>query len=167
MNAFWWYISFLLVFLIHDGEEIIVQHRWVQTHRNQLETKLPHLKPLVMHLSELTTSGFAIAVSEEFLLLLAASVYSYVGGTFATQIWMALFIAFSLHYLMHIGQSIVLQSYVPGVITSVLFLPYAYFGLSYIYDEIGLYMLLILALCGAFILAINLPLAHWLGRKMS
>lgn len=167
MDMLFWYISFLLIFLIHDGEEIFVQHRWVQTHRNRLEIKLKRLKPLVQHLAEMTTRGFAVAVLEEFVLLLAATVYAFVGGPFALQIWMALFIAFCLHFLMHIGQSVFLQSYVPGLVTSVLFIPYAYFGIRYIYDEIGLRLLVVLALCGVLILAINLPLAHLLGRKLS
>ena len=167
MDMLFWYISFLLIFLIHDGEEIFVQHRWVQTHRNRLEIKLKRLRPLVQHLAEMTTRGFAVAVLEEFVLLLAATVYALVGGPFALQIWMALFIAFCLHFLMHIGQSVFLQSYVPGLITSVLFIPYAYVGIRYIYDEIGLRLLVVLALCGVLILAINLPLAHLLGRKLS
>ena len=167
MDMLFSYISFLLIFLIHDGEEIIVQHRWVQTHRNQLGIKLKRLRLLVQHLAGLTTRGFAIAVLEEFVLLLAVTVYAFIGGPLALQIWMALFVAFCLHFLMHIGQSVFLRSYVPGLITSVLFIPYAYFGLRYIYDEIGLLLLVILALCGVLVLAINLPLAHWLGRKLS
>lgn len=93
-----WIISFPLAFIIHDSEEIIVQHKWVLTHKERLIQKFPIATRILEHLASLSTKAFAIAVLEELILLLFATTYVLIGGVYATELWIALFMAFSIHF---------------------------------------------------------------------
>ncbi|WP_081911134.1 MULTISPECIES: HXXEE domain-containing protein [Prevotellaceae] len=45
---------------------------------------------------------------------------------YATEIWLAIFMAFSIHLIIHIIQSIVVKNYIPKLVTSFLLLPFSY-----------------------------------------
>ena len=113
-------ISFPLAFLIHDLEEILVQHKWMSAHKEDLLRRFPRLQPMIHHLSSLSSKAFTIAVIEELVLLLLATAYYLANGPYAIEIWTALFVAFSVHLVVHIGQGIIIRGYVPGLITSIL-----------------------------------------------
>ena len=66
-------LSFPLAFLIHDLEEILVQHKWMLAHKEDLIRRFPRLQPMILHLSSLNTKAFTIAVVEELVLLLLAT----------------------------------------------------------------------------------------------
>lgn len=159
-------LPFPLAFILHDGEEVILQHRWMLAHRETLACRFPRMKHLIDYLSGLSTKAFALAALEELVVLLLATGYVLVGGAYAMQIWSALFMAFALHLLVHLGQSLVVRGYVPGVVTSALLLPYAYLGLQSIWNAMsGLEMLLWLLL-GVGLMVVNLRFAHGLGLKL-
>ena len=82
------------------------------------------------------------------------------------EIWFALFIAFSFHQLVHIIQAIILQSYVPGLITSVLLLPYSYLGMQSIWYAMSGVELLLWGVAGIIFMAMNLIFAHWIGKTL-
>ena len=42
MDLFW-IISFPLAFIVHDGEEIVIQHKWMLTHKKISKSKACHL----------------------------------------------------------------------------------------------------------------------------
>ena len=119
-------LPFPLAFILHDAEEAIVQHRWMLSHRYIFEDKYPRIKPLFKYLSSLDTQSFVIAALEEFVILILCTCYVLIQGNYCVEIWSALFIAFSFHQIVHIMQAIVLRSYVPGLITSVLLIPYSH-----------------------------------------
>ncbi|SIO28552.1 HXXEE domain-containing protein [Fibrobacter sp. UWB11] len=162
-----WIISFPLAFIVHDGEEIIVQHKWMLTHKDLLIQKFPRAKRVITHLSSLSTKAFTMAVLEELILLLFATAYILIGGAYATELWIALFMAFSVHFVIHIAQGVIVRGYVPGLVTSILMLPYAYFGISRICEEVSGDKLLHLSILGIVAMMINLRLAHWIGKKFS
>ena len=166
MDLFW-IISFPLAFIVHDGEEIVVQHKWMLTHKDLLIQKFPKAKRVISHLSSLSTTAFAMAVLEELILLLLATAYILIGGAYATELWIALFMAFSVHFVIHIAQGVMVKGYVPGLVTSILMLPYAYFGISRICEEVSGDKLLHLSILGIVAMIINLRFAHWIGKKFS
>ena len=159
-------ISFPLAFLIHDLEEILVQHKWMSAHKENLLRRFPRLQPMIRHLSSLNTKAFTIAVIEELVLLILATAYYLADGSYALEIWTALFVAFSVHLVVHIGQGIIIRSYVPGLSTSILLLHYSYYGISCICQEMNFGKLILLGLIGFVAIAVNLWFAHWLGKKM-
>ena len=159
-------LSFPLAFLIHDMEEILVQHKWLLAHKEDLLRRFPRFQPMLLHLCSLTPKAFTIAVLEELLMLILATVYYLVGGPYAIEVWTALFLAFSVHLVVHIGQGIMIRGYVPGLITSILLLPYSYYGISSICQEMSYGKLILLGVIGFVAIAVNLWFAHWLGKKL-
>ena len=161
-----WIISFPLAFIVHDGEEILVQHQWILAHKERIIQKFPGATRIIVHLSSLSTKAFAVAVLEELILLLLATAYVLIGGTYATELWIALFMAFSIHFVIHIAQGLLIRSYVPGLATSILMLPYAYFGISKIYEDVSGNKLIQLSILGVIAMVINLRFAHWVGKNL-
>ena len=159
-------LSLPIAFILHDAEEVAVQHRWMLAHRESLASRFPKLRPMIEHLSLLGTTAFAIAATEELVVLVVATCYVLVDGIFSTQIWSALFLAFSLHLFIHFGQAILFRGYVPGIVTSLLLLPYSAYGVWSIWLTTSAVEFLLLALCGMVFVAVNLRFAHWLGMKI-
>lgn len=158
-------LPFLLAFILHDAEEVVVQHCWMLKHKKSIITRFPKMKEMVEHLSGLTTKAFAIAAIEELLVLIMATAYVLVDGTYSMQIWSALFMAFSIHLLVHIGQAIVMRGYIPGLVSTILLLPYAFIGMQNIWKAMNGMELTVWAVIGIFTMAVNLRFAHWLGMK--
>ena len=155
-----------IVFILHDTEEAIVQHRWVLSHREALALKFPKLRPVIEHLSNIGTKAFVVAAMEELIVLIVATCYVLTGGTYSTQIWSALFLAFSLHLFVHLGQAILFRGYVPGIVTSLIFMPYAIYGLWSIWLTTTVVDFLLMALCGILFMIANLKFAQWSGMKI-
>ncbi|MDD6897031.1 MAG: HXXEE domain-containing protein, partial [Bacteroidales bacterium] len=155
-----------LVFILHDTEEAIVQHRWMLAHREDLTMRFPNLRPVIEHLSNIGTKAFVVAAMEELIVLIIATCHVLIGGTYSTQIWSALFLAFSLHLFVHLVQAILFRGYVPGVLTSLIFMPYAIYGLWSIWLTTTVVDFLLMALCGILFMIANLKFAHWLGMKI-
>ena len=160
-------LLFPLAFIIHDGEEIATQHKWMLTHKETLVHRFPFVKPMVDHLSGLSTKAFTIAVMEELALILIATICIFADIPFATEVWAIMFMAFSIHLLIHVGQGIIVRGYVPGLITSVLMLPYAYIGMTNVCEIFSATELLTYGAVGIVAMVANLAFAHWLGYKLT
>ena len=151
-------------FMLHDAEELLFQHRWMLRHGPNLCTRFPRLQPLISHLSSLTTPAFAIAVGEELLLLLAVTAYVLSDGWCAFWVWSAVFMAFSVHLMVHMLQGIAVRGYIPGLASSLLLLPWAGYGLWSLWLVMSLPAMLLCGVCGLAAIALNLFLAHRLGK---
>ena len=66
---------FPLLFIFHDMEEIIGLVPWIRLNETLLTQKAPTI--LKIH-KEMTTEGFALAVFEEFILVLSITFLAYV-----------------------------------------------------------------------------------------
>lgn len=160
-------LPFPLAFFLHDAEEVLVQHRWMLSHHDTLLRRFPKLNPVITHLCRLDTKAFAIAAFEELLILLVATCYVLVQGYCCMQIWSALFMAFSLHLLVHIGQALLFRGYTPGVVTSLLLLPYSFLGLQSIWCSMTITELLLWGTAGVAFMVVNLMFAHRLGTLLT
>ena len=156
-----------LAFLLHDAEEVAVQHRWMENHSGALRERFPRLRPLLDRLQRLNTKAFALAALEEFIVLLCATACVLADVPFALELWAALFLAFSLHVLLHLGQALAVRGYVPGLVTSILLSPFAAYGIFCISLVMSPLKMLALAVTGAAFVALNLLFAHWLGLKLT
>jgi hypothetical protein len=106
-----------LVFMLHDFEEIVMMKSWMANNAAELQRRFPRLsKKLLGHFSSLSTSAFALAVAEEFVLISAFCVAAVEFQWFAW--WAGLLLAFFFHLLVHMGQFLVYRKYVPTVVTS-------------------------------------------------
>ncbi|MDO4497462.1 MAG: HXXEE domain-containing protein [Bacteroidales bacterium] len=160
-------LPFPLAFIIHDVEEIAVQHRWMLAHREALALRFPKMKPMIEQLAQLNTKAFAIAAFEELVVLLLTTAYALLQEPYCMEVWAALFMAFSIHLLVHVGQAILVRGYVPGVATSLLLLPFAGYGMWSIWLAMSGWEMLTWGVVGIIIMVLNLRFAHWLGKKIS
>ena len=160
-------LPFPLAFIIHEAEEIAVQKRWMSRHHDLPKQKFPRLKPLTGHLAKLGTKAFAVAAAEELLIVLAVTALVLIQYEFCMQIWSAIFIAFSLHHILHILQAVAVRGYVPGLVSTVVLLPYSAYGLYSIHLAMSLWEMLAWGTAGLVFMALNLMFAHKLGLTLT
>jgi len=118
-----------LAFVIHDGEEILTMPRWIADHRPLLERIAHSGAPARRVVDNLptTTAQVAVAVAVELAVLLLATVLFSRGprpGP-ALYFYAAALGVFTAHSLTHLGQTLLLGAYTPGVVTAVLIVPAA------------------------------------------
>ena len=158
---------FPLLFIFHDIEEIIGLVPWIHFNETLLAQKAPTI--LKIH-KEMTTEGFALAVFEEFILVLSITFLAYYTQSRVSElIWLGGFVAFSLHLLLHIGQSILLRKYIPALITSILCFPVSAYLITDIVHlwQVSTSEFSLFSLVGSGLVITNLLFALWLGKKYS
>ncbi|MGN0206687.1 MAG: HXXEE domain-containing protein [Muribaculaceae bacterium] len=163
----WEAAIFPILFCIHDAEEIFTQHRWMREHGPMLKKRFPRMGKVLDHLGELSTGAFAIAVIEELLIIIAVTLYYLVGGAYSFEIWVAVFLAFSLHLVVHIGQAVVVGRYTPGVVTSVVVLPYCCYKIDAVMAVSSPVQLLACGIAGVAFMVVNLLIAHRIGKSLA
>ena len=156
-----------IVFMFHDFEEIIFFKPWMNKNNVYLSERFPRLsKQLLPRFASLSTSGFALAVAEEFVLL---CLISYGAIYFENYyLWIAAFMGFSIHLIMHVLQWIILRRYIPMIITSLISLPYCVYTFIRILES-NMFQVFEIVLCtfvGLLIMGVNLLFAHKLGEKL-
>ena len=135
MNDFILIIILLpIIFMLHEFEEIICFKPWIEKNQSWLITKYPLFSKLVAHLNEMSVPTFAMLVLEEFILVSIVTITALTLHWY--NIWVAIFTAFAFHILIHIIQWIIIRKYIPVIITSLLALPYIFWGLNTILKEI-------------------------------
>ncbi|AGU72131.1 HXXEE domain-containing protein [Streptococcus constellatus subsp. pharyngis] len=158
---------FPLLFIFHDLEEIIGFMPWIEQNEKLLEKKAAFI--LNTHKS-LSTEGFALAVAEEFVVVLFGSFFAIFYHTrFLYLIWLGGFIAFALHLVLHILQAIWIRRYIPALATSILCLPVSSIIIwkTTTLLHINTIELLVFSLMGVLIAISNLFFALWLGKQFS
>jgi len=139
-----------VIFMLHDFEEIIMFVPWLSKERGELKRRFPKFETFLIKRGyfQLSTSGFAIAVFHEFIIV---SVITYLSLWFNSYSWwFAAFMAYFLHLFVHIGQWIIFRGYVPVIVTSILTLPYCIytFKLYLRSTEMNLWQLIFWAIIG-------------------
>ena len=154
-----------VVFMIHDFEEIIFFKSWINKNKDYLIEKFPKIsKRFLPRFVNLSTSAFALAVAEEFILLSVITIGSVLFDNY--MLWLAAFMGFFVHLLIHLGQWIILKRYIPAIWTSFFALIYCVYTLHTIIannifqtSEIILWTMIGLGLVG-----VNLIFAHKLAE---
>lgn len=156
------------VFFLHDAEETLFLPAWLRRHRNLLARRFPRLsRRLLPHLARISPVKFAVMAAEEFVLLLAVT--SYVVFSHDYLPWLALFLAFGVHLVVHIVQWIAVGRYIPQVATSLVGLVYCAWGLHVVTNS-RLFSLREVVLCGVagcVVAAVNLYVLHAGARSNS
>lgn len=158
---------FPLLFIFHDLEEIIGFMPWIEQNEKLLEKKAAFI--LNTHKS-LSTEGFALAVAEEFVVVLFVSFFAIFYHTrFLYLIWLGGFVAFALHLVLHILQAIWIRRYIPALATSILCLPVSSIIIwkTTTLLHVNTFELLVFSLIGVLIVISNLFFALWLGKQFS
>jgi hypothetical protein len=163
---------FPLSFLIHDLEEILTVKGFIRSNKDRIVSLLPQrLGGFVQKQFDLTTVQFSVAVAFVFIFVISstylATHYKFAEGTLR---YLFIIVAvFFLHVFTHIGQALILRTYTPGVITSVLIiLPYTSFVLFRLFREHLIDWNFALANIPFVLLAFPIILgAHSIARKLN
>jgi hypothetical protein len=128
---------FPVFFMIHDFEEIIWVESWTEIHVETLYATVPKpFKRVVKSFHGMKSSQFAVAVALEFIIFLPVTLMA---SDFHHYL---LFIGFNLilflHVFTHLGQSLLLKMYTPGVVTAVFVLPPYTFYLFHRFAHAGI-----------------------------
>lgn len=155
-----------IVFMLHDFEEIIMFRPWLQRESARLRLRFPRFAPrMLQQLESLSTSSFALAVAEEFVLLVMVTYWCVANQRYSA--WAAVVLVFFLHLIMHIGQFALYRRYIPTIITSVVASIYCVVALWYLAD-LGLLAwpaLLIDTLIAILLVVANFVFAHWIAAR--
>lgn len=158
---------FPIVFMIHDFEEIIFFKPWINKNRVFLAEHFPALsKKLLPRFESLSTSGFALAVAEEFILLSFITFGSVYFNNY--YLWMAVFMAFSIHLMVHVAQWIIVGRYIPMIVTSLISLPYCVYVLIKVFENnmFQVSEIILWTSIGLIVMVINVVFAHKLGAML-
>lgn len=154
---------FPIVFMLHEFEEIIGFKPWVVKDGLWIAKKFPKAAKQITLYERLSVPAFALAVLEEFVLVGLVTVLALTLQWYS--VWIAVFMGFSLHILMHIGQWIVVGKYIPIAVTSLLSLPYIVWEIYKIYSQYSISMIVFCFIIGTIVLIVNLRFVHKLALQ--
>ena len=110
MSSVQFYFLFPALFMLHELEEIV----WMPSFIKKISIQYPNNRIL----SYYTPFAFNAIVLEQFLILLLSLFLSYQFSNYT--IYATIVIAYIYHVLGHLVQTIVIQKYVPGLLTGIL-----------------------------------------------
>ena len=110
MSIVQFYFVFPALFMLHELEEIV----WMPSFVKKISIQYPNNRIL----SYYTPFAFNAIVLEQFLFLLLSLFLSYQFSNYT--IYATIVIAYIYHVLGHLVQTIVIQKYVPGLLTGIL-----------------------------------------------
>lgn len=157
----------LIVFVIHDLEEIIWVEPFLKKNRALLKKRLPQtIFNKLQGKLDMTSSQFGVAVLFEFLILIPIV---YAAAEYDTYF---LFIAFNaillLHVFTHLGQSLVLRTYTPGVVSAVIVvLPFTlYLFYRFLSNGLVTWSLIIISIPVGLLVIPIILFGHRLGKSL-
>ncbi|MBO7627197.1 MAG: HXXEE domain-containing protein, partial [Paludibacteraceae bacterium] len=113
-------------------------------------------------IKDLNQVKYTIVILEQLLFLVIAVIMAVYSDPMPMC---ALFWGFAIHtVLQHFFLSVLFRSYYPGLISSVLLLPYFAYG---IYNLLNMYSIvenIVMAICGLGVIVLNLALMYWLMK---
>ena len=162
-----------LIFIIHDGEELLTMPGWIADHQQELDrlAGMSEVAAEMVRSLPKTTSQVAIAVGVILLFFVVVTVGASISlkRGFWLYAYASLLGVLFLHVFTHIGQAILVGGYAPGVIGAVVaIIP----GALYIYKRLFEARLLTLksaaitALIGFALFVPGAMLAHQIGRLL-
>jgi uncharacterized membrane protein len=134
--------------------------------KDYLAQKFPKIsKRFLPRLEKLSTSAFALAVAEEFVLLSLITLGSVLFDNYV--LWLAAFMGFFVHLLIHLGQWIILKRYIPAIWTTFLALIYCIYTLYEIVVKDNIFQISEIVswtIIGLVLVGVNLIFAHKLAE---
>lgn len=157
---------FLVCFIVHEFEEIIYLGKFISVNLERIKLNAPkRFHSTIDGLSEHNDSRFAFAVFEEIIVLAAIIALSLHFNSYS--FFVAVVIAYELHVLFHVLQSIIIRMYIPAVGSGILTSIYCVICVCTLHaqkviswTDVGL----MIPVAVIFMLA-NLKFAHYLATK--
>lgn len=157
------YISLPIAYILHDVEELLTRRRWEKRHYNDLVAKCPKFTSLFSAIKDLNQVKYTVVILEQLLFLVIAVIMAVYSDPMPMC---ALFWGFAIHtVLQHLFLSVLFRSYYPGLISSVLLLPYFAYGIYMFLNMYSIVENIVMAICGLGVISLNLALMYWLMKK--
>lgn len=158
---------FPVLFIFHDMEEIIGLGIWLKKKQVILTEKYPMIGKMYQNYS---TEGMAAAVLEEFLVAVFFCLLGIVSqNRICWLLWLGVFAAYVFHLLIHIAQAVILRTYIPALLTSLIALPISVRIMidvkEVLHYSIG--ELAVFGILGLVIVGVNLKAAHFLLHRFT
>ncbi len=152
-----------IIFIFHDMEEII-GFGWFFRNNPEIFERFPRITKAY---KDFTTAGMALAVYEEFIPFFGIGLLAYYfENDVLNALWYGLMLSLTVHFIVHILQSIYIRKYVPSLITSIICLPISVVILinSSKYMNFSL-MSVVIIFASIILMMANLKFAHWLMHR--
>ena len=158
---------FPILFIFHDMEEIIGLGIWLKKNQVILTEKYPMIGKMYQNYS---TEGMAVAVLEEFLVAVLFCLLGIVSqNRICWLLWLGVFAAYAFHLLIHIAQAVILRTYIPALLTSLIAFPISARIMidvkEVLHYSIG--ELAVFGILGLVIVGVNLKVAHFLMHRFT
>lgn len=158
---------FLVAFLLHDLEEIILVEPWIKKNKNKVISKIPErLHSRLDKLLNITSSKFTVAVLLEFIIFIPFTFIAAEQGKYF--VFLSFNTLFFLHVFTHLGQSLYLKMYTPGVVSAIFItLPYSiYLFYRMIAEQLVTWDQILLSIPLGIIIIPVILIGHEFGRKV-
>lgn len=165
MQSLVWF--FLVAFMLHDLEEIIFVESWIKKHKQQVMHKVPmRVSKQLDKVLNITSGQFAVAVLLEFIVFIPFTYLAAEQGSYF--IFLAINTLLLLHVFTHVGQSLYLKQYTPGVVSAVIVtLPYTlYLFHQLLSEQLVTWTEILLSIPVGFLVVPLVLLGHELGKKV-
>jgi hypothetical protein len=145
--------------MIHEFEEIIFLPRWLRKNRNMLVDRFPKMSKYALNkIGNISTSAFALAVFEEYVIVILITTSAIYFNFY--NLWTGMFMAFSIHLIIHIIQWVTVRKYMPFIVTSILCLPYCIYVFKILATVMDYKTIALWTIIGIVAMILNLILAH-------
>ena len=161
-------LSLPLIFIFHDMEEVVGMKTFLRDNGQLIISKIPRAKSFI---ERSTTEGFALAVYEELVVFIALSVAALAVECtdIFLNLWLGVYIGVAFHFVVHIGQVIVIKKYIPALITSILCLPVSCYLIALSVEAFAERLSVVWIVAGGVLAAANVVAAHrlmfWWGKR--
>ena len=160
-----------IVFIIHDGEELLTMSSWITNHQQELDqfAKMSEAAAKLVRSLSTTTTQIAVAIGFILLLFIVVTIGASMSNKrgFWVYAYASLLGGLFLHVFTHIGQAVLFGGYVPGIIGAVVVvIPGTLYIYKRLFDEkfLTLKSAVFTALIGIALLVPGAVLAHQIGR---
>ena len=157
-----------LCLILHDAEAAATLRGWMQRNESGLAKRFPRFEKLIRHFGRLDTLAFCIAAIEELLIALLIIAFLIV-LEYDCVVWVfvCLYMAIWVRFIVHIILAVVIRKYVPGLITSIITVAYMACVSMPLYIYFQWYDIVLFALAGTIFMVANIIVAHRIGMSVS
>ncbi|URZ18482.1 hypothetical protein CLFE_045700 (plasmid) [Clostridium felsineum DSM 794] len=120
MNVIVWMLP--VFFILHDFEEIIFAEIWAKRYEKEIDATFTKKQPFgLRYIHNWRTATFSVGVEFIFLIYTIITLLSVIFNSYF--LWYAFFMGLFLHFIfLHLVMCIRFKHYVPGIVTSAIFL---------------------------------------------
>lgn len=157
-----------LCLILHKAEAAATLRGWMLRNGSGLTKRFPRFEKLIRHFGRLGTIAFSIAAIEELLVaLLIIAFFIILEYDYAVWVFVCLYTALWVRFIVHIILAVVIRKYIPGLITSIITVAYMTYTIMPLHPFFQWHEIVLFALAGTIFMVANMIVAHRIGMSVS